>query len=138
MILPESFIMTSDFPTLKNNGTGDATITIPGSATVPDSGYLEWHTDIIIAGGASIFAARIQSSKNSNKWVRANQLLLNRTGYIPVAYFYYTLVAYAYRLDSTTLRCQVLLQNPYSSILTSEPGTETFNFHFNTFIPPFA
>jgi len=135
---PESFILDSDFPTLKNDNTGSATVVIPGSVSIPGNGSVEFHTDITIGVQGAITRGRIQSSANANKWTVGNAASFNRFGSNSGFGALYNVYIFMWRVNATTLRCQVYLPNPYSSTTTGITSSETINFYVNSFIPPFA
>ena len=136
---PSSFITSTDYPTLKNDGTTttDPTVTIPASASIPGNSYLEYHTDITIGVKGAISLCRISSTADSNKWYQAQIVTYTRVGTnsgLPAAYAFQ---AFIYRASATTVRCQVLIPNPYSTTTTGA-ASETITFHVNTFLPPFS
>lgn len=134
---PESFIATTDFPTLKNDDSGDTTITIPASVNIAGNGYAEYTADVVAGSSGAIQSSRIASSKDSNKWYQAQVVVLNRTGLNGGFPASYNVAFFIRRLSTTTLRCEVLIPNPYGTTLTTEAGVETVSYHINTFIPPY-
>lgn len=134
----ESFILSTDFATLKNDAAASTSVTAPGSATVVGGSYVEYHSDLNIGVVGSLTRIQVSSSKNSNSIQVTRFVAGSRTGVVlgsPAAYGIY---AFVYRLDSDTLRCQVYIPNPYADSLTTEAGDETFTFYVNTFLPPYA
>lgn len=133
MSKPDNFILNTDFPTLKNDNRGNATVSIPSSITITGNSYAEYHYDLPIGIKGAICNVRSQSSKNSDKWVSAQGCVFLRTGDIGG----YNVAIFVYRISATTVRCQIYIPNPYNTTLTGESGVETVNFHINTYIPPF-
>lgn len=134
----ESFILTTDFATLKNDALGSTSTTAPGSVVIPPTAYVEYHADLNIGVLGSITRIQISSSKNAN----AIQVTRSVSGFrigtslgFPAPY---GISAFVYRLNPTTIRCQVYIPNPYSDPLTTAIGDETFVFYINTFLPPYA
>ena len=137
MANPESFTVTTDFPTLKNDGLGDTTITIPASVNIAGNGYAEYTSDVVAGASGAIQSSRIASSKDSNRWYQAQVVVLDRTGVNGGFSAPYSVAFFIRRLSATTLRCEVLIPNPYGTTLTTEAGVETISYHINTFIPPY-
>lgn len=138
MTKPDSFIVTTYYPTLKNDGVFDATVAIPSSVSVPRNGYVEYHTDIVAGTQGAVASARISSSKDSGIWYQAQTIVYTRMGSDIMGPSLYSIAAFVWRPSPTVLRCQVHIPNPLSNTLTGEAGAETISFHVNTFIPPFA
>lgn len=137
MTKPSNFIMTTDYATLQNDDGTSTTVTAPGSASVPGSSYVEYHTDLTIGAQASINRVQIASSKDSNTRFATQALYYLRTGTVGGVATPYNILAFAYRTSATNLRCQVYIPNPNLTTLTTASGNETFTFYIDTFIPPF-
>lgn len=135
---PNSFILTTDFATLKNDDSSSTTVVAPGLAVVPGSSYLEYHSDLGIGVQGSITRIQISSSKNSNIIQLTRNVSGSRTGTVLGFSTPYSIYAFVYRLDANTIRCQAYIPNPYADPLTTEAGDETFTFYINTFLPPYA
>lgn len=144
MVKPSHFILTTDYATLKNDDSDALQVTAPGaqavpSATGPLGGFLEYHQDIEVGAQGSVTRLQISSSKDSNTVYSTRDLSVQHNGTVGgIPGFLYSVTAFTYRVSSTTIRCQVYILNPYSGILTTETGDETFTFYINTFIPPYA
>lgn len=140
MSKPDSFILNTDFATLKNSERGlTAQITVPGSVAVAGSGLYSPFVDIPITQSQAVSTARISSSKNSSRQLVGNATDFIRTGSvlgIPGAF--YDLYAFIWRVSPNVVRFQVLIQNPYDDPLVGATGDETFTVYFNTFVPPFS
>lgn len=143
MTKPSQFILTTDYATLKNDDSDSSTVTAPGAQVVPAAigpvgGYVEYHTDVSIGTQGAISRLQIASSKGSDIVYSTRTLSFNRTGTILGNPADYSIIAFAYRVAPTTLRCQVYIQNPNSDPLVTEAGNETFTFYLNTFLAPFT
>lgn len=134
MSKPANAILSTQFATLKNSQTGIvATITVPGSAAIGAGASAEWHTDIPITTPYALAACRIASSKNSSRSLFGNATDVIRNGSLGL----YDIYCFVWRLNSTTVRFQALIQNPYGSAMTGEAGNEVFSLYMHTFVPPF-
>jgi len=137
MSRPSQFILNTDFPTLKNDGAGTADVVVPSAISVPGSGTASYSADIDIGVQGSISRSMFKSTVTDTDWHAGTQREFVRTGTesgFPVPY---SLYAFTYRLNPTTIRCQVFIANPYAGTLTGAAG-ETISFIVKTFIPPFA
>lgn len=140
MSSPSNFILNSDYATLKNSQYGlTAQVTVPGSSTLYANSYLEWHTDITITEPFAMSACRIASSKNSNKYLVGNNTYMNRSadygGFYDIPY---GINVFVFRTNSTTVRFQALINNPYNFDWVLAPTDETFSLYMYTFVPPFS
>lgn len=134
MTKPTQFILSSDYATLKNDDSKSTSVTAPGSQSIAGSGYLEYHSDLTVGAQASLNRVQISSSKDSNTRYATELLEYARTGSLGG----YNIVAYAFRISTTMMRCSIYVPNPYGGAMTSEAGDETFNFYINTFTPPYS
>lgn len=138
MTKPANFTSTTDYPTLKNDGKYDAMVVIPASISVPGNGYVEYYADITAGTAGTITSSRVSSSKDSNTWYQARQVIYTRTGTNSFGSTIYNIAAFVWRPSATVLRCQIHIINPDSLVFTGETSAETISFHINTFVPPFA
>ena len=134
------FIYSSDFPTLKNDNTGDTSVTVPASFAVAGSGSWESHSGLNIGVQGSIAALRIKVEVNgiSAGWVSAQWLPIDTIGVNSGSPAPYSIYAFVWRPSAGVLRFQVFIPNPYGSTLTTDANTTVLTFHAETFIPPFA
>ena len=130
MTKPESFISTTDYATLKNDGTATLTITLPASVAIASSTNYTLTSDVTVGTAGSSDRAQIHSSRLNKRYV-TNLLSIDRSGTDP-----YTILVSLYRTSATNLRAVVDIRNPYGSTLTTESTAETFTFYVNTFLPP--
>jgi hypothetical protein len=137
MSKPNYFILNSDFPTLKNDGSDSGDVIIPSAISIPGSSSLSYSFDLTIGVQGSVTRSRVKSTVTDTTWHAGTQREFIRTGTESGFPAIYSLYAFTYRLDATTLRCQVFIPNPYAGILTGAVG-ETISFEVHTFIPPFA
>lgn len=138
MSKPESFILDTDFPTLKNDANGNATIIIPGSLSIAANTSYVSNADINIGVQGAVSRGRIQSTINSNEWQVGQLMYYFRTGTILGNPAFYTVYAFFYRVSPTILRAQIYIPNGQTDTLIGEATTQTVNFYANTFLPPFA
>lgn len=140
MTIPANFISTSDFPTFKNDNNGvtsTVTLTMPGSQSVPGNGSVEYTADVVQGAAGAICSAMIYTTKSLVQNA-AQTLILTRIGVTSGSPAPYSVAFYIRRLNTTTIRCEAVIQNPYSTTLTGEAGDETATFTIRTFVPPFA
>jgi len=143
MTKPESFILTSDFATLKNDSNVTVSVTVPSSVVIPGSvtavgQYVEYHQDSTSGKQGAISRIQISSSGDSNRIYPARTVSWERLGTVGgVGGFSYSVFAFTYRVNPTTVRCMAYIMNPYSTPLTTAAG-ETITFYVATFLPPFA
>jgi len=135
---PENFTSSTDYATLKGDNSGTATVTIPSSTVVPGNALVEWHADINIGRQGAVAKAQISSSKNSNKVISTNATSFIRFGTVLGFGAIYEVYIFVWRPSANVLRCQAIIQNPYSDPLTGVSGDEVINYYVNTFLPPFA
>ena len=136
---PESFILNTDYATLKNDDNGTVTVTFPGSATVSAGGVRSFTAEIKIGGKGASTRSRVASSKDGNRYFASSAVSFTRNGTIPGPFTVpYTLSASMSRTIADTVTVSAFVLNPYSSELTCASGDETFTFKVNTFVPPFA
>ena len=134
----ELFISSTDFATLKNDGTTDFTLTVPGGTVIAGSGQLLLTQDQTVGVKGASTRTRIASSKNANRFLIVPVMSMSRQGLVIGNPAFYEVIAYVSRVGPTQLRASVIIRNPYSDSLTCAGGDETFSFHVNTFVPPFA
>lgn len=140
---PSQFILTTDFPTLKNDFFGSGTITIAGSIVIPGSGTASGFGDVTIGVQGSVVRGRISSTKNLDTVgdpiaYTGQNIAFSRTGTVLGSPASYQVFAFMFRSASTKLRFQVYILNPYVDPLTTEAGTDVIFLYANTFIPPYA
>lgn len=132
--IQSSFILSSDFATLKNNANGSGSITVLALITIPTDG-IYYYVDVNIGTSGAIARGRIRSSQAANKWLVANAVDYNRTGPNGDTY---SIFAFMWRPSATVLRFQVAIPNPYNAAFTASATAETIDFYANTFLPPFV
>lgn len=137
-INPKPFRMITDFATVKNDRSYDGQATIPSSAFIPGNSYGEWHQDVTIAEAHATVKGRMKTNKNADRWMVANAMSFDRLGVVIGFPAVYSVDMFIWRVNPTTVRCQLLIQNPYSDNLTGVSGAEVVDFFFNTFVAPFS
>jgi hypothetical protein len=137
MTLPAQFILSSDFPTLKNDASSSGSIVIPTSFVIAGNGSYTNSSDVTIGAQGAMVRGRIASSKNSSLWWTGQIVTFNRTGTVLGFPSGYTLYCSMYKTSATTLRFSVYIRNESVDPLTTEAGAETVSFYANTFAPLF-
>lgn len=134
----EKFIMSSDFATLKNDGTGTVSVTLGGSITVPGGQVASVRAVLNVGTKGSLIRSRIASSKDATRFYACTSLTYLRFGTILGMPGFHNVYGYVARTSPTQIECIVAVNNPYSDPLVTASGSETFTFEISTFIPPFA
>lgn len=137
MTKPESFILTTDYATLKNDAKTTLTITLPGSQNITAGNTLLLTATATIGVAGASERAQIYSSKLTYYWA-GNIVSIARDGLVGGSPSSYNTVAELYRSSATQVTAQVSIFNPYAGTLTTEAVDEVFTFAVATFIPPFA
>ena len=139
MTNPENFIANTDFATFKNDAKGTLSVTFPGSQVVAGSGgLLSYTADLTLGKAGANIRARGGSSKDSSIQYAVSSVSFNRMGLILGFPAFYSIYANISRVNATTVRLTVFVNNIYSDPLTTEAGDETFTFVVNTFLSPFS
>lgn len=131
---PSQFIITSDFPTLKNEGAVSGSIVIPGSIAIAGGGNATGVITMSSGQVGSLSRGRIASTKNFDNWYTGQGIIFNRTGSVGP----YGIVAFMWRPSSTQINFQVIINNPSASPMVGEAGDETIYFYSNQFVAPYA
>lgn len=135
---PNDFIMTTDFPTLQNDGTASATGVITGGIVIAGGSYTGSQGDVTVGTAGAIARGLIYSSKNGNIGYVGNGFSFTRTGKVLGVDAAYSVIAFMWRNSPTTLRFQIYIPNPYADPLTTEAGDDTINMYAATFLAPFV
>ena len=135
---PSKFIITTDYPTLKNETRVSGNGTIPSSQVIAGSSYYSLAGDIDVGTVGSLARGRIASTKNFTQYYTGQSILFNRTGTVGGSPFGYSIFALMFRTSPTQLRFQIYIPNPYGSTLTCASGAETIYFYANIFNAPYA
>lgn len=130
------FILSTDFATLKNDDSGTATVTVPGSMSVAAGATWSSTSTVTLGEGVSTVRANCNASRTSD-WYNANQLSIWRTGTVGGSPTTYTLLSKITRTSSSTVELYVGIYNNYASTLTTQSGSETITYKIATFLPPF-
>ena len=137
MSKPESFILNTDYPTIKNDNKGTVNITVPASITIAANSYWQLKTDFVIGTKGSVIRSTILSSLDNKEYIARN-LAEYRKASSPANFGYYTLVD-VYRKNPTTMTISVYIPNimyPPASFTTSSIP-ETLTIKLATFLSPF-
>lgn len=131
---PQQFVVTTDFPTLKNNGVAQGTIVIPGSLVIPAGGTADGALDFTVGSIGSLSRGRIASSKNFGDWYTGQGIRFPRNSGGNL----YDVFAFIWRPSAGVTRFQVVIHNPYAFALTTEAGDDTIYFYSNQFVAPYS
>lgn len=130
MSSPSSFILSSDYGTLKNDTDNVVTITIPASATIPGNSYVAYTSDVTASQAGSIVQTQIGDSY-LGQVVCASQVIFHHETADP-----YDVFCLVFRPSPTTLRCVAYIPNPYAGDITGLNQAVTYTFYVDTFLPP--
>jgi hypothetical protein len=142
MSKPESFILNSDYATLKNDATGTMSLSITTG-------------DVIAVGGSKTFEtfldigtrnASIRAQMSSNRYVSNYCVGTSLQTQIQMQYdipgspmiFDDYFVANVERVSPTRLRLYLTIPNPNTFTLTVIGGAQVITADINTFLSPFA
>ena len=137
MSKPESFILTTDFATLKNDDSVTGSVTLPAQI-LSASQIVTVSQDLEVGTIGANSRIRIASSKDGNEFYACTILSLIRTGQIsgPLNVSY-NVVAFMSRISPTVVRISVSVQNPYAEGMGMAFGSEVITFEISTFLSPF-
>lgn len=138
MTKPSKFILTTDFPTLKNDDTQAGQLVLPGSLTVASGGNVTGTGDVTMGQLGAVIRGRIASTKNSDIFYSGQAIVFDRVGTFAGSPAPYPMACFMYRISATVVRFVVYIPNPYGGTLTLEAGTDTITLQANTFITPFT
>lgn len=138
MTKPSNFILTTDFPTLKNQTSATGTATVPGSIVIAGNDWYGLQADAAIGSIGSLSRGRVSSSKNGNIKYVGHRFEFTRTGTVLGSPAPYSVFAFIYRVSPSALRFQIYIPNPYSDPLTTEAGSEDITMYATTFVAPYA
>ena len=138
MTQPNNFIVTTDFPTSKNDSIATGDVTIPNGFVVTGGNTAQASINVTSGTIGATSRARIASSKNFMNWYVTQAITYQRVGTVGGSPFAYNIVAFVRRSSPTTVTFQVLLKNESASPLTVAPGDETIYFYSNQFVAPYA
>lgn len=125
-------ILSSDFESLKNDARITGSITVPASIVIPGSGSRTFVQDVSVSN-TPIDNTSFKLSADSIWTVLAIQTSsITQTG-SPGGY---SAFVSAYYINSTTMRYEVFISNPYNVPLTTGPSI-TVQFRSAMFTDPF-
>lgn len=132
---PSSFLLTTDFPTFKNDASANGTVSIAGGLVIAGSSAFTASGDFSIGTQGAVTRSRWWSSVDST-WYSGQYIIYNRTGTVGgVGGFAYNIFLSVFRTAPTTMRLQVVIPNPYGTPLTGA-AAETIIMYSETFIAP--
>lgn len=130
----ESFILTTDFATLKNDNTKSIDVVVPASVVIAPGTLYNVSSDLVIGVTGAEQRIKVKSSRIGAKYF-AGMFNVTWEGTTPFGPAIYTAYARAVRVSPTVVRCIVTIPNPYPDPLTTGIS-ETFTFIVNTFLSP--
>lgn len=131
---PSSFLLTTDFPTFKNDASANGTVSIAGGLVIAGGGSFTANGDFSIGTQGAITRSRWLSSVD-NTWYSGQYIIYNRTGTVGGLPFAYNIGLFVYRTSPNTMRLQVVIPNPAAGALTGA-AAETILMYSETFIAP--
>lgn len=131
-----SFNLSTDFSSLRNDDNGTFTLVVPGSANIGASSSASYTADLTVGAQASASRVKIESSRDPGKWY-INSRAFNRTGTSGGFPSGYTMYVSTYRISATQVRVEASFNNPYGATLTTQAGNETLTINVRTMILPF-
>lgn len=137
MTKPESFILTSDYATLKNDAVGSLTVVLPSGTVIPAGGINQWSDTITIGTVGSSIRVRLVSTENNVIYSTNTVGYVHTTGASGPATDY-LIYATVHRINPTQVRLTVFIPNPYGSDLTVSGMGYTISARIATFLSPFV
>ena len=144
MSKPSSHILTTDYPTIKNDGVGVFSISIPASIVIQPTGTYSYEQEVTttIGSAGALLRLTAQSNRDTREFVGMC--------FMSIGYGYYTLDGVNYpngynimidifRKTSTTLAIHVYIPNTGypAAPLTTENFVEVITVKVATFLSPF-
>lgn len=136
---PESFILTTDYATLKNDSAAPITlqVTISSGVSIPGNSVYSVAANATVNSNSADIRSIIHSSKNSAYYLVASSTYYMRSGTVlGFPGFECKVYAAISRESATQIRLTAIIKNPYSSPLVFEAGDETITAYITTFISP--
>ena len=138
MSKPNNFILTTDYPTLKNDDINSFTITIPPAFLVDFEGYYEDEEVLTIGTKGSLIRTTCKSDKDGREFTGNSFMTIGYgkwgAGSTPTPY---NILIDMYRKTATTLAVRVYIPNLTPGILLTENITEVITIKAATFLSPF-
>lgn len=138
MTKPEAFISTTDYATLQNDNQGILTLFIPTSASVPIGGRVTYQNFITLGKKNAGLRAQVASDLYGGLFSPGTTIITYTTVTIDVfTGVLQTLYVNLERINPTTLRAYVNIDNFTGLSMTVTGTPQTITFDINTFISPF-
>lgn len=140
MTKPESFIINSDYATLKNDATTTLSVTIPNSLSLAGVSIYTLTDTVTIGQRGSSIRSRIHSTMR-DQWFVANQVTYSyMSGATHPLWgdLNYDIYVTVNRTSSTQLSLIVTILNGYDEPITINGAGQTITAKVATFLPPYA
>lgn len=142
MTKPSSFILNTDYATLKNDGKARVTFIIPASVAIPSSGTYSYiaTTDVTVGSKGAVTRTSINTAVEPSTWYSGSYLKIIRQGTHTVFGTYIYTVHIYLTVDSVgVVTANLLIQNDSGTgTLTTEASTRSVTIDIATFLPPFT
>lgn len=133
--IPSDFLLTTDFPTFKNDASAIGTVNINGGLIIAGGGNLTASSDFGIGTQGAITRTRWASSVDNFTYFAGQYIIYLRTGTVSGSAAPYNIFLSVFRTASTTMRLQIVIPNPYGATLTGA-AAEVISMYSETFIAP--
>jgi len=139
MSKPESFVLTTDYGTLKNDAIGSMTLTLPPGMVIPAMGQGIYETFLTIGTQNAGIRSRMYFDGFSENWTPAISIVVKLRMFYSIdgnTYDWYT-TAIIKRISPSRLRMYVAIQNPFGFFIRTAGSTTTVKAEIATFLSPF-
>jgi hypothetical protein len=138
MTKPSNFILNTDYATLKNDGEGTISYTLPASVIIPAAGIQTYTSDVSIGVPGASVRARISSTLNNVWYAHSTVIYQHSTGGTVLGVGVgYDMAVIVHKYSNTLVRLSISINNPYSDPFTVSLASRTITAHVATFLPPF-
>lgn len=140
MTKPESFILTSDQATLKNDGEGSLILPINGSPSIPPLGSFVYSTESSIGRRNAGIISEMNTNLYPSRWFLATSLfiVLRALYSIDGNTYDFPTTANLFRISPTVLILEARIYNElHDSSIQITGGYQTVTASVRTFLSPF-
>lgn len=136
MTKPSSFILTTDYPTIKNDNSGSFSITIPASQAIATGTAYEQEVTKTIGTASSLLRITAKSSLDGREFSGNSFMSIGYGDITPYGSTPYNIMIDVYRKSSTVIAVHVYIPNLTPVTLTTG-AAETITIKVATFLSPF-
>jgi len=138
MTKPESFILTTDYATLKNDDQGTLTVIVPASLSVTASNTTVFSSTAPIgSAGAPMRVSLSVTGLPVDNSLIADTMEIVGEGTLSGSPQNWTIRAVCYRSSATNVSLRATIYNPDGATLILGNPQITISAKINTFLPPF-